>query len=179
MFNFRKTRELILAFAMVVFAAGASALPVSLGTVGLSGISPVDVSLPFSGTFSNAFTFKLGAGNGLQLGLVTSFWGDTPADAPSFTVDLAGGSGAGSFTPVLAVDADSLSAGLLLGGLAVGDLYTLVISGSDSANLGLTYSLHLAANTVAEPETLLLILASLGVMGATIRRKSNVVLVQE
>lgn len=173
MFNFRKPRELLFAFAMMVFAGSANALPVSLGTIGSSGILPIDVNLPFSGVFTNSFTFKLGTGNSLQLGLVTSFWGDKPADAPSFSIDLTGGSGAGNFSPALAVDSDTLSAGLLLNGLAVGDLYTLVISGSDSANLGLSYSLHLAANTVPEAETLFLILASLGVMGVVRRRKNN------
>lgn len=173
MFSFRKIREFLFAFAVMAFAGGAGAAPVSLGTIGSSGISPFDVSLPFSGAFTDSFTFRLGAGNGLQLGLVTSFWGDKPADAPSFAIDLIGGSGAGSFSPALAVDSDTLSAGLLLSGLVVGDLYTLVISGSDSANLGLSYSLHLAANTVPEPETLFLILASLGVMAAARRRKNN------
>lgn len=132
MFNFRRTRELLLAFAMMVFAGGASALPVALGTIGSSGISPIDVSLPFSVAFTHSFTFRLVMGNSLQLGLVTSFWGDTPADAPSFSIDLTGGSGAGHFSPALAVDPDTLSAGLLLNGLAVGDLYTPVISGGDS-----------------------------------------------
>lgn len=164
---------------MMAFAGGASALPISLGTIGSSGISPIDVNLPFSGAFANSFTFKLGAGNSLYLGLVTSFWGDTPADAPSFSIDLTGRSGAGSFSPALAVDSDTLSAGLLLSSLTVGDIYTLVISGSDSANLGLSYSLHLAANTVPEPKTLFLILASLGVMGVVTRRKNNTVLVQK
>lgn len=179
MLDFKRAKEFLLVFAIMAFSGGASALPVSLGTIGVSGISPIDVSLPFSGTFTNSFTFTLGAGNSLQLGLVTSFWGDTPADAPSFSVDLTGGAGAGSFSPVLAVDSDTLSAGLLLSGLAQGDLYTLVISGTDSANLGLTYSLHLTASAVPEPETLLLMLASLGILGVVTLRKNNATLVQQ
>lgn len=177
MLNFRKAREILIAFAMMALVGSANAVPVSLGTIGSSGISPIDVNLPFSGVFTNSFTFILGAGNSLQLGLITSFWGETPAEAPGFSIDLAGGAGAGSFLPELAVDSETLSAGLLLNGLTVGNLYTLVISGSDAANLGLSYTLHLAANAVPEPETLFLILVGLGMMGVVARRKNNTVLV--
>jgi hypothetical protein len=177
MLNSKKIKEFLFALAMLAFGGGAAAGTVSLGAIGLSGISPYNVNLPESGPFGDSFTFTLGAGNSLLLGLVTSFPGYALDDAPIFSIQLSGGAGAGNFTPVLNVDSDMLFADLLLGGLDQEVVYTLGISGTESGNLGWTYSLHLAANTVPEPETLLLILVSLGMLGVTTLRKNNTALV--
>lgn len=172
MFNLKKRTLAILAFALV---GTANAAPVSLGSVGFNGIVPVEVALPWSGPFSNAFTFSLLGGSRVQVGLNTEFWPDDPVVPPSISFILSGGAGAGSFLPQVTFDDDSLFAGMTLDGLVAGNTYTLTIEGSEASVLGTTYSLQLAALSVPEPASYSLVLASLGLMGVTVarRRKSQ------
>lgn len=168
MLNFRKN---MLAIVAVALAGGANAAPLSLGSIGLSGIAPVEVALPFSGAFSNAFTFSLVGSSRVQVGLNTEFWPDDPVVPPTIGFILSGGAGAGSFLPQISFDADSFFAGMTFDGLAPGNEYTLTINGSEAGVLGNTYSLQLAALRVPEPATVALMLASLGLLGLSAGRR--------
>ena len=168
MLNFKKNMLAILA---VAWAGAANAAPLPLGSIGLSGIAPVDVALPLSGAFSNAFTFSLVGSSRVQVGLNTEFWPDDPVVPPTIGFILSGGAGAGSFLPQVTFDDDSFFAGMTFDGLAPGNEYTLTINGSEAGVLGNTYSLQLAALQVSEPATVALMLASLGLLGASAARR--------
>lgn len=170
MLNLKKYTLAILAFALV---GTANAAPVSLGSVGFNGIAPVEVALPWSGSFSNAFTFSLLGGSRVQVGLNTEFYPDDPVVPPSISFILSGGAGAGSFLPQITFDDDSFFAGMTLDGLDAGNTYTLTIEGSEANVLGTTYSLQLAAMRVSEPASYSLLIASLGLLGVTAARRKK------
>ena len=88
-------KKFLLVLASFAMLSAANATP-DLGAIGFSGTSPIEVSLPAKGEFSNEFYFTLQEGNSLQIGLTSFFWGDTSADAPAISFIL---SGAKTFTP--------------------------------------------------------------------------------
>lgn len=168
MFNTKKAMLVLATFAVI---GSVDAAPVSLGNLGLHSTATATVNVPDDGPFSNEFTFSLTAGNAVQIGLTSSFWG---GDVPALSFELSGGAGAGIYTPDVFVDADFFGAGLMLTGLHVGDAYSLIISGTFAENLGESYSVQIAPNMVSEPDSMSLLLASLGLMGLLANRRKNI-----
>jgi hypothetical protein len=160
----------VLLLALTIGQIGsAQAVLIPLGAIGYSGLSVVSVPLPWSGAFSDNFAFSLKDGNGVQLGLTSSYFGATPADVPSITFELLG---IGSFAPTVSATDDVFSAGALLTGLEQGSSYTLRISGSDSWNLGLSYALYIVPTmAVPEPDSIALQLSSLGLLALLTHRR--------
>lgn len=157
------------AFAGVVQA---NPVPTDLGNIGPSGIVPVDVALPMSGSFSDLFTFTLQSGNSADINLLSFFWGDPALDAPSVIFELSGASGAGRFSPDVFVD-DVFMANMTFTGLTAGRQYTLGIFGSDASYLDSSYSVQMAAHLIPEPAALLLVFAGFGLMGVATRFRQN------
>lgn len=154
----------------------ANASFISIGPVTLAGASVPTVGLPDSGAFSDTFSFSLQQGNRIQIGISTFFWGNTPQDIPDFSYVLNTGFGSASVAPSVSVTDDSLDSGGIFSGLETGRTYTLTINGTDSSNLGSSYSMLLAAmnapepNTVPEPTSIALVFSGLGLMGLASRR---------
>ena len=141
-------------------------------------IPQIDVSTPWAftaslsetGLFSDSFHFYLGSGNELR-GLALS-------DAPltSFIVWLTGGDIVDTLYPILNSlstnpESEFSTAKIAFSGLSAGD-YTLHISAQGDPGAEFTTLVSANVATVPEPETLALLLASLGVMSAVARRRS-------
>lgn len=170
-----RVRKAIFALSFWAFAGmvQATPTPIDLGSIGPSGIVPVDVALPAKGSFSDLFTFTLLSGNSADISLLTFFSGNPAVDAPAITFELSGVSGAGQFAPDVFVDDLSFLANMTFTGLTAGKQYILGISGSDASYLGENYSVQMAAHRIPEPATLLLVFASLGLMGVATRFQQN------
>ncbi|MBP9713562.1 MAG: PEP-CTERM sorting domain-containing protein [Sterolibacterium sp.] len=155
--------------ATMLAAPAAEAAAYSLGSIGSVGISQ-DVALPESGLFSDSFSFSLTPpANGAQLGMTTFFWGTSPLDVPNVTFTLDGQ--AINATWSLDPDATNVAFGHTFLGLAPHIAHTLVISGSESSNLGQSYSLQIAA--VPEPSEYAMMMAGLALVGMIARRKRS------
>lgn len=172
------SKNILCALALVGLAGSVQALPTPLGAIGLSGGS-LFAPLPDSGPFSDQYSFTLGTGNGVKIGFTSIFLGSPRADIPGLSFSILGlGSVAASPSVVDGV----LSADVSFGGLNVGQSYTLVVAGDQSAYLGTDYLLQYAADkisnpsayNVAEPDSIAMVLGALGLMGLMARRRQAV-----
>lgn len=165
-----KLKQLAFAVATLALTGTANAAFYTLGPVGVSGSAPLEVALPDGDPFFDSFSFSLLSGSSVQFGLTSFFWGASAADLPGFSFSLTGGSGAGTYLPNVVLADDLVSVGQVLSGLQAGQIYTLTISGTESADLGQSYSLQAAALAVPEPAGLGLLLGGLGLMALARRR---------
>jgi len=162
-------KKMLCGLALAAVASSSLALP-NLGTVNYIGVSSTG-TVPYAGAFEDQYSFTLGSGNSVQIGLNTFFWGDTLGDIPELSFELVG---IGKIFPVASVDTESvLSASVTFSGLTVGETYSLMFAGDEAINIGPDYSLHVVANQVSEPASLSMLLGALGLMGAMAQRRKT------
>jgi len=152
----------------------------NLGTIGLANSNTFS-DLPFTGSFSDVFTFKLGTGTQSVVGITSFFSGITADLAPQvgLTLKLTSNSSVVSAVPVAASYVDltnySVAYGHVFSGLTAGKTYSLTVAGNDASLLGSNYAFQIAALPVPEPESYAMLLAGLGMIGTIVRRRKSTV----
>ena len=147
--------------------------------IGVANVFQVS-GLPYSGAFSDVFTFTL-AGTTAATGISTDFYGPSiPEVGMSMTLTANGApvQSVASIPSALTSFGTKVVYGYTFNNLTAGTQYSLTVSGAHAENIGTDYTFNIAAQNVAavpEPETYAMLLAGLGLIGSIVRRRKTTV----
>lgn len=157
-----------IAAASLLALASASSFAVNLGTLDLSSGSNSFGNTPIAGSFVDTISFTIVA-SVFNAGIITVVNGTQNVDFTSIVLT----GPAGTFSvPKLTSDPVEVWATPAAGYTLTAGTYTLTLTGTNSASIG-SYSANLAVTPVPEPETYAMLLAGLGIVGLSMRRRRD------
>jgi hypothetical protein len=168
-----KLKSIIAACAIGVCSFGASATNYTVGNLAAYGDMGWTTPVGQTGSFTDTYNFSLSAGTYSVGGIASRVAAKVSQQFTSFTGYLTSTNvGFGQVNMTLSELAPGKSQFLTYDGNLSAGNYSMTITGVTHSASAL-YNAQLIATPVPEPETLAMMLAGLGLIGAVTRRRSN------